>query len=54
MAKKKSKYLLAADFMKVAVDIATSKQPVTEDRLIVGEYFIELSKQLIMDKAIKI
>jgi hypothetical protein len=40
--------------MKIAVDIATSEQPVTEDSLIVGEYLIELSKELIMGKTIKI
>jgi len=29
--------------MKAAVDIATSDKPVTKDKLIVGEYFVDFA-----------
>ena len=44
---KESKYMLACRFFKAAVDIAVSDKPVTEERLIVGEFFIDLGKTLL-------
>ena len=45
--KKKNSFWIAHSLLKEAVKIATSKEPVTDDRLIVGEFLVDLASKLL-------
>lgn len=43
----KKKIDLAKQMLKAASSIALSPEPVTEERLIVGEFFVDMAKALV-------